>query len=162
MLKALYVVGMGVGAALLIVRRVVSRGGRERRHLPGKLREVIPYGLMFSRMNYLVAAERGSSEPHNWRLDRIVDVAVLEEPGAPPESFSLHDYAARSFGIYQDEIQDVVLRISREGADDALTWRFHPHQLVEPQADGTVIVRFSVSGMLGSGPINRIPGQAEQ
>jgi len=115
---------------------------------PGAERTVAPFGLMFGRANYLVAAEAGSDEPRNWLLDRIRDLMVLETPAAPPADFNLDDYANRSFGIYQDEPQEVVLRVTPAGAEDALGWRFHPTQTVEPQADGSVIVRFRASGML--------------
>jgi predicted DNA-binding transcriptional regulator YafY len=115
---------------------------------PGAVRTVAPFGLMFGRANYLVAAEHGADEPRNWRLDRIRDLTLLETAAAPPADFSLTDYANRSFGIYQDEPQDVVLRVTPAGAEDALGWRFHPTQIVEPQPDGSVIVRFRASGML--------------
>ena len=118
-------------------------GGRT----PGATRKVIPHGLMFGRANYLVAAELGQDEPRNWRLDRIAELEVLEIHAAPPESFDLRDYANRSFGIYQDESEAVVLRILPPGADDALGWRFHPTQTTEPQTDGSVMVRFQASGM---------------
>ena len=75
---------------------------------------------MFGRFNYLVAAELGVSEPRNWRLDRISELEILDTPGAAPEGFRLQDYADRSFGIYQDESEDVVLRILPHGAEDAL------------------------------------------
>lgn len=113
---------------------------------PGRAREVTPYGLLFGRANYLVAAE-GAAQPRNWRLDRISDVAVLERFAAKPEGFSLQAYADQSFGIYQDEPQDVVLRIAPQASEGALRWRFHANQRVEPQADGSVIVRFRASGM---------------
>lgn len=112
---------------------------------PGRVREVTAYGLLFSRSNYLVAAEdRG---PRNWRLDRIHDIALSETPGARPEDFSLQDYADESFGIYQDDTENVVLHATPTGAEDALRWRFHANQQIEPQADGSVIVRFRASGM---------------
>lgn len=114
---------------------------------PGKARTVTPYGLMFGRANYLVAAEAGSSQPRTWRLDRIRELEIVDAHTAPPESFSLQDYANRSFGIYQDKVENVVLEISPEGAEDALSWRFHPSQSVEPQPDGSVTVRFQASGM---------------
>lgn len=115
---------------------------------PGAVRTVAPFGLMFGRANYLVAAEHGSPEPRNWRLDRIADLTILDVAAPAPEDFSLSDYASRSFGIYQDEPQDVVLRVTPQGAEDALVWRFHPSQSIEPQPDGSVIVRFTASGML--------------
>jgi len=118
---------------------------------PGARREVTPYGLMFGRANYLVAAE-GEGEgqgagPRNWRLGRMRDVEVLERMAAPPADFDLQAYANRSFGIYQDDVDDVVLRILPESAGEALSWQFHPTQTVEPQPDGSVSVTFRASGM---------------
>jgi predicted DNA-binding transcriptional regulator YafY len=114
---------------------------------PGRVREVTPFGVLFGRSNYLVAAEDAATGPRNWRLDRIRDVQVLERASTPPADFSLQDYADESFGIYHDDVEDVVLRAVGEGADDALRWRFHANQVVEPQDDGSVIVRFRASGM---------------
>ncbi len=115
---------------------------------PGREREVTPYGLLFGRSNYLVAAESGASqEPRNWRLDRIRDVRVVPLQGIRPPDFSLAAYAARSFGIYQDAIEDVVLHILPHGAEEALGWRFHATQVLERQADGSVIARFRAAGM---------------
>lgn len=114
---------------------------------PGSVRTLVPYGLLFDRVNYLVAAEQGDDEPKSWRLDRISDFEILDAPGAPPASFSMSDYASRSFGVFFDEIEDVVLRVLPEGAEDAKRWRFHPSQTIEPRADGSVLVRFRTSGM---------------
>jgi len=113
---------------------------------PGRLREVTPYGVLFGRANYLVAAE-GEGDPRNWRLDRLREVTVTGRPGARPAGFSLQDYADESFGIYQDDTEDVELRIAPASAEGALRWRFHANQQVEPQADGAVLVRFRASGM---------------
>jgi len=113
---------------------------------PGRVREVTPFGVLFGRSNYLVADE--GQGPRNWRLDRIGDIAVSERAAARPEGFSLQDYADESFGIFHDDTEDVVLRATPAGAEDALRWRFHANQTVEPQADGAVIVRFRASGML--------------
>jgi predicted DNA-binding transcriptional regulator YafY len=115
---------------------------------PGASRTVTPFGLMFGRANYLVAADTGSDEPRNWRLDRIRDLELLETAATAPADFSLADYASRSFGIYQDEPSAVVLRVTKAGAEDALGWRFHPTQTVEEQPDGSVLVRFKASGLL--------------
>jgi predicted DNA-binding transcriptional regulator YafY len=113
---------------------------------PGRVREVSPYGILFGRANYLVAAE-GAGGPRNWRLDRMRDVAATGRPATRPEGFSLQDYADESFGIYQDDTEDVVLRILPASAEGALRWRFHANQSLEQQADGAVVVRFRASGM---------------
>ncbi len=114
---------------------------------PGRPREVTPYGVLFGRSNYLVAAEDGG-EARSWRLDRIQDLELIDRPAAPPEGFSLQDFADESFGIYHGEVERVVLRISPERAADALAWRFHANQTVQSQDDGSVLVEFSAGGML--------------
>lgn len=114
---------------------------------PGREREVTPYGLLFARSNYLVAAEGDDGPPRNWRLDRLDAVAVGERAGGRPADFSLQAYADQSFGIYRDDTEDVVLRIAPAAADSARRWRFHAEQAVESQADGSVRIRFRSSGM---------------
>jgi predicted DNA-binding transcriptional regulator YafY len=115
---------------------------------PGRRRKVVPYGLLFDRMNYLVAAEVGRDTPMSWRLDRIVDLEVLDEPASPPVNFRLAEYAAQSFGIYHDELEDVVLRVLPIAIEDGRRWRFHPNQIVEEQPDGSLLVSFRTSGMM--------------
>ena len=122
----------------------VYRGGTR----PGQPREVSPWGLIFGRVNYLVGADLGDNEPKTRRLDRITELKVLDKPGGPPPDFDLQAFSDRSFGIYQDEVQEVVLRISPEGAEDARGWRFHSTQTIEENGDGSVTVRFKASGML--------------
>jgi predicted DNA-binding transcriptional regulator YafY len=138
--------------ALSIIRQAIVglqalafryEGGSRR----GEVREVTPYGLLFGRSNYLVAAEAGSEAPKTFRLDLLREPRVLDRPAAPPNGFSLQEFADRSFGIYHDEVQDVVLRISPERARDALNWRFHSRQSVAMQPDGSALVKFSASGM---------------
>ena len=119
------------------------RGGRT----PGAARIVTPYGMIFGRANYLVAPAIGAAAPVNWRLDRIEQLEVLQAFAPRPESFSLTEYASRSFGIFQDKVEEVVLQVTPGGAEDALGWRFHPTQQVQKQADGSVTVRFRAGGM---------------
>ena len=134
-----------VRQALMAMRalRFTYEGGSR----PGARREVTPYGLMFGRANYLVAAEGAGDEPRNWRLGRMRDVEVLERTATPAADFDLQAYASRSFGIFQDDVDDVVLRILPESAEEALSWQFHPTQQVDRQPDGSVRVTFRASGM---------------
>lgn len=119
-----------------------SRPGAEPRR-----RSVAPCGVMFGRANYLVAADRETGRIQTFRLDRMSHVAPQEGMAVPPADFDLNVFASQSFGIYQDEIEDVVLRIAPEGAAEARGWRWHPTQSFEDQPDGGVIVRFRASGM---------------
>jgi len=140
-------------AVLGVLREAIKALGRVRFRYqggatPGRVREVTPLGLLFGRSNYLVAAEGESAEPRTWRLDRIAEVAPCDTPGSPPPDFSLQAFVDRSFGIYQDEVEEVRLRIRPHGAEEALGWRFHSTQTVVPEPDGAVIVAFRASGML--------------
>lgn len=121
---------------------IYSRPGAEARR-----RVMTPCGLMFGRANYLVAAEPEDGVIKTFRLDRMS--AVKAEPGVavPPADFDLQVFAGQSFGIYQDAIEDVELRITLGGAAEARGWRWHPTQTVEDLADGGVVVRFRASGM---------------
>lgn len=119
-----------------------SRPGAEPRR-----RTVAPCGVMFGRANYLVAADRETGRIQTFRLDRMSHIAPQDGVAVPPADFDLGVFASQSFGIYQDEIEDVVLRIAPEGAAEAKSWRWHPTQSFEDQADGAVIVRFRASGM---------------
>jgi predicted DNA-binding transcriptional regulator YafY len=121
---------------------IYSRPGAEARR-----RSVVPCGVMFGRANYLVAADRETSAIRTFRLDRMSAVRAEDGVVAPPLDFDLQAFASQSFGIYQDEIEDVVLAVSPEGAAEARAWRWHPTQTVEDQPDGSVRVRFRASGM---------------
>ena len=58
--------------------------------------------------------------------------------------------APQAFGVYQDPEQygEVVWRFSPEAAERAAEFLFHPTQVVEPQDDGSLIVRFKAAGWL--------------
>jgi predicted DNA-binding transcriptional regulator YafY len=119
-----------------------SRPGAEARR-----RSVAPCGVMFGRANYLVAADRESGRVQTFRLDRMSAVEAQDGFAPPPPEFDLSVFASQSFGIYQDEIEDVALRVSPEGAAEARGWRWHATQTLEDQPDGGVVVRFRASGM---------------
>lgn len=121
---------------------IYSRPGAEARS-----RTVTPCGLMFGRANYLVAYDPANDRIQTFRLDRMSSVMAGEGTARPPADFNLAAFASQSFGIYQDQIEDVAIRISPEAANEARGWRWHPTQAIEDQDDGAVIVRFRASGM---------------
>lgn len=121
---------------------IYSRPGAEAR-----TRTVTPCGLMFGRANYLVAYDGVSERIQTFRLDRMSSVSMGEGMARPPADFNLSAFASQSFGIYQDQIEDVVLRIAAEAASEAKSWRWHPTQSLEDCDDGAVMVRFRASGM---------------
>ena len=72
---------------------------------------------------------------------------MSESAGARPRDFDLDAYAARSFGAYQEEPYDVVLRFIPEMADEVAAFQFHPTQTMTREPDGSTIVRFRGGGL---------------
>jgi predicted DNA-binding transcriptional regulator YafY len=70
-----------------------------------------------------------------WRLDRIVSADLLDRGSQRRGDFNLAEYAAQSFGVFQEEPIDVVLRFTPEAAEDAERWPFHPSQTLVREAD---------------------------
>jgi predicted DNA-binding transcriptional regulator YafY len=124
--------------------RFVYHGGSR----PGATRDVVPFGILYGRMNYLIAADLETTKPKHWRLDRIESIEILDTSASPPADFNLVEFANGSFGFYQSELEDVVLHVLPHGMDDFRNWRFHPDQKVELLSEGGALVRFRASGML--------------
>jgi predicted DNA-binding transcriptional regulator YafY len=55
--------------------------------------------------------------------------------------------SAQSFGVWREAPHDVVLRFGATAAAEAAGWRFHASQTMEPQPDGTLVVRFRAGGL---------------
>ena len=110
-------------------------------------RLLCPYGLLYGGRGWLVAHVDGLPEMRLWRLDRIVSADLLDRGFRRREDFSLSDYAAQSFGVFQEEPIDVVLRFAPDAADDAARWLFHPSQSTIREADGWLTVRFRAAGV---------------
>ncbi|MCA6302463.1 MAG: WYL domain-containing protein [Phenylobacterium sp.] len=134
-------------AALLAMKQVrfayTARGEGE-----AMMRTVDPCGLLFGSVYYLVGRREGAPEPVLWRLDRMADVEVLDGAAQVPEGFEMEAFANQSFGVFQEPAEDVVLRVRPGSADLARAFLFHPGQTFETQADGSLILRMRVGGLL--------------
>ncbi|ESR26347.1 helix-turn-helix transcriptional regulator [Lutibaculum baratangense] len=110
-----------------------------------------PHGVLLGHRTYLAA--RGpakAADIRNFRIDLIREAEVLDESFAIEDGFATADYAAQSFGVWQDPEQygEVVWRFVPEAVERAAGFRFHPRQVLEPQDDGSLIVRFHAAGWL--------------
>jgi predicted DNA-binding transcriptional regulator YafY len=132
--------------ALLASRmlRFIYHGGS----LPGASREVVPFGIIFGRMNYLIGADAGTTKPKHWRLDRIEKLECLDTVASPPADFDLVAFANTAFAYFEGPQEDVVLHVLPGGMEDFKNYRFHSSQSLEQHPEGGVIVRFRASGML--------------
>lgn len=132
--------------AILGMQLVAVRYATPEREEPAT-RVLCPYGILYGGRGWLVAHVEGLPEMRLWRLDRIVSVDLLDRGFQPREDFKLSDYAAQSFGVFQEEPTDVVLRFVPEAAEDAERWQFHPTQNTKRGIDGSLTVSFRAGGM---------------
>jgi predicted DNA-binding transcriptional regulator YafY len=110
-------------------------------------RMVCPYGILYGGRGWLVGNAEAMPDMRLWRLDRVAGAELTGRIFPRDETFDLAHYAAQSFGVFQEAPMDVVLRVSPEAAEDALTWLFHPSQSMKSEEDGSVIVRFRAGGI---------------
>jgi predicted DNA-binding transcriptional regulator YafY len=115
---------------------------------PGASRNVVPFGIIFGRTNYLIGADAGTTKPKHWRLDRIEKLECLDGAASPPTDFDLAAFANTPFAYFEGPQEDVVLHVLPHGIEDFQNYRFHSSQRVEEHPDGGAIVRFRASGML--------------
>ena len=115
-------------------------------------RKVAPLGLLSGVRVYLIALPEDHERPaiRNFRLDAITHAKILDDSFERPQDFDIHDFAAQSFGVFQNDqdVCDVEWRFRPEAAAQAKTYLFHPKQTLEECNDGSLIVRFRASGQL--------------
>lgn len=114
-------------------------------------RIIEPHGILLGPRTYLVARQPSyGPKLINFRVDRIEAATCLEDSFELENGFSIERYAARAFGAHQTDGQyhEVVWRFLPEAAERAAGFRFHPDQVFEWQADGSLIVRFHAAGWL--------------
>ena len=108
---------------------------------------VEPYGVLYGNRAFLVGRTDWTVEPRLWRLDRVREARVVEETFERNPEFDLRTYAEQSFGTFQEEPVEVVLRFDENAACDAANFLFHPSQTSDRNEDGTITVRFRAGGI---------------
>lgn len=123
---------------------------RNRRTRVAKDRLVHPYGFLHGHRNYLVAWHENPKANHMvlFALPHIEAVEILDDPFTRDPDIDLAAFAARSFGLFQEEPFPVVWRFAPEAAADAAEFIFHPTQTMEREPDGSLIVRFTAGSDL--------------
>lgn len=141
----LSVIGEAVKGCLIIEFIYEGTKGPEKRTLA-------PYGILYGTRQYLVAhhADSDISQLRYFRLDRIKDPTLTERYFERDQTFDINEFAKTSFAVFQNNIEyeEVVWKFSPTAAESAASYSFHPDQILEPQEDGSLIVRFHASGHL--------------
>lgn len=131
-------------------RRKVRLRYRNRQTRRANDRLVHPYGFLHGHRHYLVGWHENpkANKTALFALPGIEAVTMLPDPFEPEPGFALADFATRSFGLFQEAPFPVAWRFAPGAARDAAEFVFHPGQRFEPQADGSLIVRFTAGGAL--------------
>ena len=108
---------------------------------------VRPLGLLYGNRAFLVASSDWSEEPRLWRLANVSELRISDEAFERDLEFDLEEYAKRSFGTFQEEPIQVVLRFDAGAARDASTFVFHPDQTTKTNDDGSLTVRLEAGGI---------------
>ncbi len=111
-----------------------------------KERLLEPLGLIYGEKIYLVAKENAKGKDiYNYLLHKF-DELKLTGKTFEKGDFDLQEYTNLSFGVYHGTVLNVKLSFSKNVAEDALKYNFHPTQKTKPESDGTVTVEFKASG----------------
>ena len=113
-------------------------------------RRLHPYGFLLGKQHYLVgmSPDRHPHEARLFALAQIQSVSLRDDTFVRDKDFSLHKFAERSFGVFQEPPQDIVWKFSPAVADAVVDYIFHPTQSMEKQVDGSIIVRFHAGGLM--------------
>lgn len=131
---------------LTTVREAVQKNKVTEGIYHGKKRKIEPLGLVYGEKIYLVAKEKAKGDGiYNYLLHKFQNLKLTNE-AFDKGDFDLQKYSNESFGVYHGEILNVKLLFSKEIAQEASQFNFHPTQKGKYNKDGTYIVNFKASG----------------
>ena len=132
----------------LKARRVVAFRYLARSTGRRSYQRVKPHGLLYGNRSYLVGPTEKAKGIRYWVLANMSQLTLTEDTFELESDFDLREHASRSFGTYQEEPRNVVLRFDADAAADAAAFLFHPGQEVTENEDGSFTVRFTAGGSL--------------
>lgn len=103
--------------------------------------------LLGEGRQYLVAFSDYAQDVRLFALAGFERIELTENVFERPADFDLGAWMQRSFGIWQEEVYDVVWRFTPEAAADARLYRFHPTQLMTDNPGGSLTVSFRAGGL---------------
>jgi predicted DNA-binding transcriptional regulator YafY len=125
---------------------------RSRRDNASRERTVAPHGLLLGARRYLVARDLSKADAplQHYRVEDIEAAEVLAESFEFDAGFDIRDHARRGFASFvnDEEHGEVVWRFKPHAAAQARRYLFHPTQVLQEEADGSLLVRFEASGHL--------------
>ena len=105
-----------------------------------------PYGILYSDRAYLIAYNIKANAIWTFRISKIKEITLTDNYFEKEDDFDLKEYCARSFGVFQGEIFDVLLQFNKDAAQDAKEYFFHPTQKGKLEQDGSYTLSLKASG----------------
>jgi proteasome accessory factor B len=98
---------------------------------------------------YLIGFDETRSAMRTFRVDRISNPRMTPSTFTRPQEVELERTLAAAWDIVADQpLEEIVIRFTPEAAARASETRWHPSQTSEREADGSVLWRARVSGLL--------------
>jgi predicted DNA-binding transcriptional regulator YafY len=110
-------------------------------------RKIEPYAVVFYQSSlYIVAGAcempPGDDRIRHFKLDRFKKATALDEWFKPPDGFDPREHLDRTLGIFSaEELQEFRIRVSPRAARWVMEDPWHEDQVVEPMADGGIVLK---------------------
>ena len=105
-----------------------------------------PYGLIYGERIYLVAYNSFADDIWIYRISNFNEIELTNNYFEKDENFDIQEFADESFGVYRDEVMNVVLEFDKSAADDVAEYHFHKSQKIMPLENGNIQVKLKASG----------------
>ena len=126
-----------------VIIRYRSLGGKQATE-----RKINPYFIepaLGGRASYVIGYCHRTNEQRTFKIERISSVVPTDEHYEIPSDFDANAYLSSAFGIIADgEVATVRLKFAPGVARIAEETTWHPSQVVERQADGSVLMTLNV------------------
>lgn len=103
--------------------------------------------LLGEGRQYLVGFSDYAQDVRLFALAGFERIELTGDVFERPADFNLAAWMERSFGIWQEDVYDVVWRFTPEAAPDARLYLFHPTQVMTDEPDGSLMVSFRAGGL---------------
>lgn len=103
--------------------------------------------LLGEGRQYLVAFSDYAQDVRLFALAGFERIELTADVFERPADFNLGAWMQRSFGIWQEDVYDVVWRFTPAAAPDARLYLFHPTQVMSDEPDGSLTVSFRAGGL---------------
>jgi predicted DNA-binding transcriptional regulator YafY len=111
--------------------------------------DINPYGMAeYKGCLYVVGHSCHHNEIRMWKVDRILDAELTSFPFTRPANFDLSAYLSTGFGVVSGDGEwSIKIRFTGTAVRYVTDRMYHQSQCSTAQADGSVIVSFSLSSL---------------